>query len=213
MKVSRVAITNPLVYDQGEKLLPEEFIAFVARIGKVKDNPERLLRYLIKHSHWSPFEHVYITFKIETSRAIAAQMLRHRSFTFQELSQRYEEVIELEPVELRKQAESNRQSSSDVISDRELYITMTTALQIAQGTYKTLIEHGVARECARMVLPLCTKTTVLMTGSVRSWIHYLSIRDDEHAQKEHREIAQEIKKQFCQEFPTISKALYNEESV
>lgn len=208
MKVSLVATTNPLVYDEGQRITPEEFVAYIARIGKIKDSPERLLKYLIKHAHWSPFEHCYLTFKIETSRAIAAQMLRHRSFTFQELSQRYEEVIELEEIELRKQADHNRQSSTEVMDDSALRIMMATALQIAQGAYKTLIDQGVARECARMVLPLCTRTTVLMTGSVRSWIHYLNIRDDEHAQKEHRLIAQEIKNIFCAEFPVISKTLY-----
>jgi thymidylate synthase (FAD) len=212
MKVQIQAITQPLIDD----VTAEEFTAYIARIGKVKDNPEKLLKYLIKHKHWSPFEHTYATFKICTSRAIGRELLRHRSFTFQELSQRYEEVLQFEDVELRRQDENNRQSSVEefdpLVEDTyglgdgmpvRASVMMDIISGIVKNFYKQLIDKGVARECARMNLPERTTTTILMTGNLRSWIHFLELRDDERAQKEAQLIAKEIKKQLLEKFPII----------
>ncbi len=202
----------------------EEHIVEVARVSSSrkdkKANPSGLLNYLIKHSHWSPFEHSYATFEIETSKAIGIQLIRHRSFTFQEFSQRYQDVNKagdglFEPIELRAQCEDNRQSSTEVI-DPEMkieggYIKASSLiaehLTRSHKLYNQLLEAGVAREQARMVLPLATTTKIHMTGSIRSWIHFLKLRDDAHAQKEIQLVAQEIKKHFVEQFPIISKAL------
>ena len=193
-----------------------DFAAYVARIGKSKDDPEKLMKYLVKHHHWSPFEHTFFTFKIRTSRAIGRELLRHRSFTFQELSQRYEAVMEFEPIELRAQAEKNRQSSEDMIDPMvddnfgvfeampvKASIMVNQVLDIVQDLYEELLKAGVARECARMILPECTMTTILMTGSLRSWIHFLAIRDEGAAQKEMQLVAKEIKNILIQEVPLI----------
>lgn len=195
-------------------------IVEIARVSSTRqdksEKPEGLLNYLIKHKHWSPFEHSYITFEIETSKAIGIQLLRHRSFTFQEFSQRYAIVTEMEPIEIRRQAEKNRQSSEEVF-DPITYDSnfkgelaswrISSFLEEAQELYNSLIGAGVAKECARMILPMTTKTTIYMTGSIRSWIHFLEIRDDTHAQKEVQLIAKEMKKIFIEELPIISKAL------
>lgn len=214
MHVELTALTKPLV----EGVSPEDFAAYIARIGKVKQNPDRLLKYLIAHAHWSPFEHTFVTFKITTSRAMGRELLRHRSFTFQELSQRYEKVLANEPVELRSQCARNRQSSTDVCNP-ELTLPGRTETVHAQECisdllnqintlYHALLEAGVARECARFILPECTQTTILMTGSVRSWIHFFAIRDHENAQREMQEIARAAKKIFIEQFPAISEAAF-----
>ena len=227
MQVEFVAATQPRIPD----LSSQEFTAYIARIGRVKSNPERLLKYLIEHAHWSPFEHTFLTFKISTSRAMGRELLRHRSFTFQELSQRYEKILSSEPVELRRQSETNRQSSTTVfdplIADR--IVNSSTAnslscdtnaeqlrpasaciadhLQATWNLYQKLIEAGVARECARAILPECTTTTILMTGSLRSWIHFFAIRDHELAQKEIQEVARAIRRIFTEQFPVIAQAI------
>jgi len=205
----------------------EEQIVYVARVSSSrkdkKAKPEGLINYLIEHSHWSPFEHATLTVEIETSKAIGIQLIRHRSFSFQEFSQRYQDVGKLtdmfEQVELRRQAEDNRQSSVEVFDPTIAFTAGVTAgeikasslvdefMQRAAQLYNELLDAGVAREQARMVLPLATKTKVYMTGSIRSWIHFLSIRDDGHAQKEIQLVAKEIKKIFKMEFPIISTAL------
>jgi len=202
----------------------EMHIVEVARVSSSrkdkKNKPEGLLSYLVRHKHWSPFEHSYATFEIETSKAIGIQLIRHRSFTFQEFSQRYQDVNHLgdifEPVELRAQCEDNRQSSTEVINPSIKYLDLDNVpasdavgayLKLGHELYNDLLDQGVARETARMVLPLATTTKIHMTGSLRSWIHFLDLRDDEHAQKEIRLIAQEIKRQFADKFPIISKAL------
>jgi thymidylate synthase (FAD) len=201
----------------------EEHIVEVARVSSSrkdkKANPSGLLNYLIKHSHWSPFEHAFATFEIETSKAIGIQLIRHRSFTFQEFSQRYQDVNKVgsmfEPIELRSQCEDNRQSSTEVINPdikveggyMKASDMVDEYLNKAHDLYDQLLEAGVARETARMVLPLATQTKIHMTGSVRSWIHFLQLRDDAHAQKEIQLVAQEIKKHFVEQFPVISKAL------
>lgn len=208
----------------------EQTIVEIARVSSSREDksakPEGLLNYLIKNFHWSPFEHGHITFEIETSKAIGIQLIRHRSFTFQEFSQRYQDVNKIgdtitQPIELRRQSENNRQSSSEVF-DPEMpnpmgfrYLMPNTVkkqweedlLPRILAFYNTMLEVGVAREQARMVLPMCTTTRIYMTGTIRSWIHFLAIRDDEHAQKEIRLIAQDIKKLMVAELPIISKAL------
>lgn len=200
-------------------------IVEIARVSSSRadktEKPAGLINYLIKNKHWSPFEHSYITFEIETSKAIGIQLLRHVSFRFQEFSQRYAVVEGIEPIEFRMQAEKNRQSSTDFVFSINADGTITTvnsdwdnfaarvniALNIIQELYKEGIEKGIAKECMRMILPMATKTTIYMTGSVRSWIHCLEIRDDAHAQKEVQLIAKEMKKWFVKELPIVSEAL------
>ena len=201
----------------------EDHIVEVARVSSSrkdkKDKPAGLLRYLVQHKHWSPFEHGHATFEIETSKAIGIQLIRHRSFAFQEFSQRYQDVNHLgdifESIELRAQCEDNRQSSTEIINPQlpveggSLYASdsISTFLNSAHKLYNQLLEAGVAREQARMVLPLATTTKIHMTGSIRSWIHFLELRDDDHAQKEIQTVAKEIKRIFISEFPIISKGL------
>ena len=205
----------------------EEHIVQIARVSSSrkdkKSNAAGLLAYLVRHKHWSPFEHSHATFEIETSKAIGIQLIRHRSFSFQEFSQRYQDVNQIgsifEPIELRAQCEDNRQSSTEVI-DPDLYrevgypampIKASQAInnhfRNAHDLYNDLLKAGVAREQARMVLPLTTTTKIQMTGSIRSWIHFLELRDDSHAQKEIQLIAKEIKKALVVELPIVSKAL------
>ena len=203
MKVALISVTPKA----------EENIVYIARVSSKREDkkskPEGLLNYLIKHKHWSPFEHSHLSVEIETSKAIGIQLIRHRSFTFQEFSQRYQDVRKLdemfEQVELRKQCDNNRQSSTQIMNEFDGEVKKV--LLESKRVYKELLDNGVARETARMVLPLCTKTKIHMTGSVRSWIHFLELRDDTHAQKEIRLIAKEIKRIFIEEFPTISKSL------
>ena len=193
----------------------ERHIVEVARVSSSrenkKENYESLIKYLIVHKHWSPFEHSYLTFEIETSKAIAIQLLRHRSFTFQEFSQRYQDVNQLgdmfEPVELRYQAVNNRQSSTEPVENSVLDGKVKMVLAACEQLYNNLIECGVSRETARMILPMTTKTKLHMTGSVRSWIHFLDIRDDEHAQLEIQLVAKVIKAIFSEKLPVVSKAL------
>lgn len=209
MNVRIISITQPLI---DGITTAEELIVHNARVS----NPDnqlntltgpKLLAYCIKHGHWSVFEQADMTVEIKTSRAIAAQILRHRSFSFQEFSQRYADAPGIEPVELRKQAESNRQSSTEVIYDEETLGLVYKARKTCEFAYQQLLEAGVARECARMILPLATSTTLYMKGSVRSWIHYLSVRCDRHTQKEHRLIAEEIRGIFGELFPVTAAAL------
>ena len=161
----------------------EKNMAFVARVSnpnnQTNENFSGLLAYCIKHQHWSVFEQAHMTLEIETTRAIAAQILRHRSFTFQEFSQRYaksNELGEIQLPELRRQDVKNRQNSIDDLDEKvvdKLNRQMITLFSSAESLYKQMIEEGVAKECARMVLPLCTPTRIYMTGSVRSWIYYI----------------------------------------
>ena len=195
----------------------EKTMAHIARVSNPnnQDNPNYagLLKYCIKHNHWSVFEQSSMTLEIETTRAIAAQILRHRSFTFQEFSQRYAESHELGSIELpdlRRQDKKNRQNSIDDLDpfvQQKLEAQMITLFSSAQSLYNQMIEEGVAKECARMVLPLCTRTRIYMTGSVRSWIHYIELRSANGTQKEHMDIANECKSLFIETFPTIAEAL------
>jgi thymidylate synthase (FAD) len=195
----------------------EQTMAHIARVSNPnnQDNPNYagLLRYCIKHNHWSVFEQSSMTLEIETTRAIAAQILRHRSFTFQEFSQRYAQSNELGKIELpdlRRQDTKNRQNSIDDVDPfvkQKLEAQMITLFSSAQSLYNQMIEEGIAKECARMVLPLCTPTRIYMTGSARSWIHYIELRSANGTQKEHMDIANACKSIFIDTFPTIAEAL------
>jgi len=196
----------------------EKTMAFIARVSNPanqdNENYAKLLAYCIKHNHWSVFEQSSMTLEIETNRGIAAQILRHRSFTFQEFSQRYADTNLLTgdiPVpELRKQDTKNRQNSTD---DLEGYLKLILQTEIqehfirANNLYKRLLEQGVAKECARFVLPLATPTRLYMTGSCRSWIHYINLRSANGTQKEHMDIAEQCKQVFKEQFPTVAEAL------
>ena len=195
----------------------EKTMAYIARVSnpanQENDNFSGLLKYCIQHEHWSVFEQSSMTLEIETTRAIAAQILRHRSFTFQEFSQRYaksNELGKIELPELRRQDKKNRQNSIDDLDpfiQQKLESQMITLFSSCQSLYNQMIEEGVAKECARMVLPLCTPTRIYMTGSCRSWIHYINLRSSHGTQKEHMDIANECRKVFIDQFPVVSEAL------
>ena len=196
----------------------EETMGYVARVStpKNQDNPKvaGLLGYCIKHGHWSVFEQAHLTLEIETTRGLAAQILRHRSFTYQEFSQRYADssmLAEKIPIpELRRQDVKNRQNSIDdldrfVVQDFELEIERL--FQSSMDLYKKMLDVGVAKECARFVLPLATPTKLYMTGSVRSWIHYINLRSAHGTQKEHMQIAENCRAIFNEQFPIVAEAL------
>jgi thymidylate synthase (FAD) len=195
----------------------EKTMAYIARVSnpanQENENYSGLLKYCIKHNHWSVFEQSSMTVEIETTRAIAAQILRHRSFTYQEFSQRYADAKLLETIELpelRRQDTKNRQNSIDDLDPKvveTLNKQMITLFSSAYSLYNQMLEDGVAKECARMVLPLCTPTRLYMTGSCRSWIHYINLRSANGTQKEHMIIAQAIKEIFIEQFPAVSDAL------
>ena len=196
----------------------EKTMAHIARVSNPnnQDNPNYsgLLRYCIKHNHWSVFEQSTMTLEIDTTRAIAAQILRHRSFTFQEFSQRYADSSLLSnkiPLpELRRQDDKNRQNSIDDLDPFEvqkLEMQMKTLFDSSMALYQQMLGRGVAKECARMVLPLCTPTKIYMTGSCRSWIHYINLRSAHGTQKEHMDIANACRKVFIEQFPEVSEAL------
>lgn len=213
MNVRLVAITKGVSDLDGK--MAEDIISYVARVSNPSnqnnfETAPKLLNYLIKHKHWSPFEHVYMTLEIETSRGIAAQILRHRSFVFQEFSQRYAEVTEFELNEPRRQDAKNRQNSIDDLSPEDQDWFLNAAIGVhttAEALYKEALRRGIAKECARFLLPLSTKTTLYMTGNARSWIHYVDLRSDNGTQLEHMEIAKAVRKIFSQEFPATAKAV------
>ena len=196
----------------------EKHIAYCARVSNPSnqgnDSFEGLLKYCIKHKHWSIFEQSFMTLEIETSRAIAAQVLRHRSFTFQEFSQRYADSSLLSDKivlpELRRQDVKNRQNSTDDLDpfvQQNLELQMQTLFDSSMALYQQMLERGVAKECARMVLPLAVGTRLYMSGSLRSWMHYIDLRSSNGTQKEHMIIAEGCKKIFCEQFPIIGTAL------
>tara|TARA_R100000278_G_scaffold30114_1_gene27838 strand:+ start:148 stop:777 length:630 start_codon:yes stop_codon:yes gene_type:complete len=194
----------------------EQLIAYMARVSNPanQDNPnsERLIRYLIKHKHWSPFEMVNMCVQIETTRSVAAQILRHRSFSFQEFSQRYAQVAEpaLIPA-LRRQDTKNRQNSIDnldPVTVDEFNIKMNSLFELSENLYNEMLMAGVAKECARDVLPLSTPTKMYMNGTLRSWLHYCDLRCANGTQYEHRLIANQVKGIIEQEFPTIYAAMF-----
>ena len=211
MNVSLISITQPFLSDLKN---PEDIIAYCARVSNPNNqlNTEtapKLLKFLVKHKHWSPFEMVDMTLEIKTSRAIAAQILRHRSFSFQEFSQRYSQAQVLEKLQLRQQAAKNRQSSTDEYQNSTLQAKVREHVAKGISLYNNLIEDGVAKESARMILPLTVETTMYMKGNIRSWAHYIDLRTEENTQKEHREIAEACKEIFKQNLPTVSEALWN----
>lgn len=191
----------------------EELIAYCARVSSPnQENPEieKLLRYCVTHKHWSIFEQASATFEITTSRAISAQILRHRSFKFQEFSQRYAEAQEFVEYEARRQDTKNRQNSIDDIDEetqRSWLYRQQRNWDRAIAEYRWALNAGIAKECARMVLPMQTMTRLYMTGDIRSWLHYLDVRCSEDTQLEHREIALQIKDTLKEELPTIAQAL------
>ena len=195
----------------------EKTMAYIARVSNPNNQDNEkfagLLKYCINHNHWSVFEQSSMTLEIETTRAIAAQILRHRSFTFQEFSQRYADSTKLGEIpipDLRKQDLKNRQNSTDDLDSfvkQKLELQMNTLFSSATALYQQMLEEGVAKECARMVLPLCTPTRIYMTGSCRSWIHYIELRSAHGTQKEHMDIAQACKTVFVEQFPIVSEAL------
>jgi thymidylate synthase (FAD) len=211
MKVKLVSQTQPEITN----LTGEGLIVYIARVSNPsnQNNTEtapKLIRYLIENKHWSPFEMVDLTFEVQTTRAIAAQLLRHKTANFQEYSQRYSEAISYEIPELRLQSKNNRQSSSELLTGEQAEILnelVYESIQQSFKTYRTLLAAGVAREVARDVLPLCTTTVLYVKMNVRTLIHYLEVRDDEHTQKEHRLLAKEMKAIFKENFPIISETL------
>lgn len=237
MKVRAIAITkslvDPLESGQFREMTAEELIIYEARVsnpenqGNIETSP-KLLKFLIDHQHWSPFDMVNLTVEVETSKMVAIQILRHWSIHPQEFSQRYAEVTNIEPIELRKKAGSNRQGSDGEPFDPEMSIEYgdptimyynkdgtpmrasgRVSMYINEGKklYKQLLEYGIAPECARQILPMASTTTMYLNGTVRSWIHYLQQRTSEHAQKEHKLVALEIEKIFKQYFPNVAEAL------
>jgi thymidylate synthase (FAD) len=202
----------------------EEMITRMARVSAPKnqdnmDTAPKLLRYLIKHQHWSPYEMANMCVEINTTRAISPQILRHRSFSFQEFSQRYADVSDVGSIilpHLRSQDYKNRQNSNDDLKERlggeklaHYYRRMSTILEDSKHLYQEMISEGIAKESARFVLPLAAPTRLYMNGTIRSWIHYLQLRTHESTQLEHREIAEAIKGIFCKEFPIIGEAVFS----
>jgi thymidylate synthase (FAD) len=186
-------------------------IAAIARHGELKEGVNGLIRYLVKNKHWSPLEHTYFTFKVETRRSISAQIMRHRSMTFQEWSLRYAEPLGFEEIDIRKEHPTNRQSSTDSFAPTIGYIPASDLiynhLENTEMLYNDLIEAGVAKECARDILPLCTKTTIHITGNLRSMLAFINIRNDHHAQKEVRDISTAMGEELEKEVPEIFNRL------
>ena len=196
----------------------EQTMAYVARVSNPnnQENPNyaKLLGYCIKHNHWSVFEQAFMTLEIETTRGLAAQVLRHRSFTYQEFSQRYADSSLLSQTiplpELRSQDTKNRQNSIDDVDPfkkQKYEMKMQQLFTRSMDLYREMLDEGIAKECARFVLPLATPTRMYMSGSVRSWIHYITLRSANGTQKEHMDIAEACKKIFVEQFPTCAAAL------
>ena len=196
----------------------EKHMAYVARVSNPKNQDNEkfagLLKYCIEHGHWSVFEQAYMTVEINTTRGLAAQILRHRSFTYQEFSQRYADanlLSEKIPLpKLRRQDKKNRQNSTDDVDEwvvQKYDILMEEHFKNSMDLYNKMLEDGIAKECARFVLPLSTPTRIYMTGSCRSWIHYINLRSAHGTQKEHMDVAQGVRQVFGEQFPTVAEAL------
>ena len=194
----------------------EQLVAYMARVSNPanQDNPNsaKLIRYLIKHKHWSPFEMVNMCVQIKTTRSIAAQILRHRSFSFQEFSQRYAQVQE-RPItpNIRRQDTENRQNSIDDMNEftvQDFQLRANQLYDMANFLYKDMLAAGVAKECARDILPLASPTTMYMNGSIRSWLHYCDLRCDNGTQYEHKLIADQVKSLIKQQLPGIFQAMW-----
>ena len=196
----------------------EKHMAYVARVSNPKNQDNEkfagLLKYCIEHGHWSVFEQAYMTVEINTTRGLAAQILRHRSFTYQEFSQRYADanlLSEKIPLpKLRRQDKKNRQNSTDDVDEwvvQKYDILMEEHFRNSMDLYNKMLEDGIAKECARFVLPLSTPTRIYMTGSCRSWVHYINLRSAHGTQKEHMDVAEGVRQVFREQFPTVSEAL------
>lgn len=209
MNVKLISITKPVINANAE-----DVIVYCARVSNPEnqtnfDSGEKLIKYLIKHKHWSPFEMVNMCVEVETSNSIAKQILRHKSLSFQEFSQRYNSMTGLEPIEFRLQGATNRQGGEEIAKlEKYTEYKVETLLKKSIQLYNELISQGVARECARFVLPLTTKTRMYINGNLRSWIHYLEARLDSHTQKEHRLIAEDIAKLFKENFPITYNSIF-----
>jgi thymidylate synthase (FAD) len=213
MQVRLISVTNPFIEIDNHQLTPEGLIAYCARVSSPhQETPdyEKLLAYCIEKKHWSVFEMVDMTVEITTSRAISPQILRHRSFCFQEFSQRYAKVQAVEKYQPRRQDVKNRQNSLDDLDDATVAWfdqAQESIAKLGMEQYEEALERGIAKECARVLLPLGTQTRLYMKGSVRSWIHYLEVRTDPATQKEHRDIAEAVQAIFTEQFPVTSQAL------
>ena len=196
----------------------EKMMAYIARVSnpsnQQNENYSGLLKYCIKHNHWSVFEQSSMTLEIETTRGLAAQILRHRSFTFQEFSQRYADTklldTEIPVPDLRSQDLKNRQNSNDDIPQEkkeEYQALIARHFEDSMNLYNSLLSEGVAKECARFVLPLATPTRLYMTGSCRSWIHYINLRSAHGTQREHMDVVEKARSIFTEQFPSVSEAL------
>lgn len=208
MKVEIVAKTVGL--GKYQNLNSEEIISAIARHGVIKEDNGKLVKYLMDNKHWSPLDMINFVFEIETSRAIGRQILRHKSMSFQEHSQRYSNRVIFEEINLRKEHPTNRQSSIDNFDSyvsNEMSNKINDLLESIDEIYKYLLDRGVAKECARMVLPECTTTTISINGSLRSWLSFLNVRCEEHSQKEVRQIAEEIGNILEKEMPNIFKQI------
>ena len=194
----------------------EELIAYMARVSNPnnQDNPSYtgLIRYLIKHRHWSPFEMVNMCVEIETTRSVAAQILRHRSFSFQEFSQRYSKTEKSKVIDIRRQDTKNRQNSIDDIDQftkQDFQIKQQQLVDLSYHLYEEMLAAGVAKECARDVLPLSTPTKLYMNGTLRSWLHYCDLRCANGTQLEHKMVAEAVKALITEHFPLVSEAMWS----
>ena len=196
----------------------EKMMAYIARVSNPANQQNEkysgLLKYCIKHNHWSVFEQSSMTLEIETTRGLAAQILRHRSFTYQEFSQRYADTKLLDDTiplpQLRKQDTKNRQNSTDDLDEflvQDFQLEMTKLFESSMNLYNRMLDSGVAKECARFVLPLATPTRLYMTGSCRSWVHYINLRSAHGTQKEHMDVVERARSIFVEQFPSVSEAL------
>ena len=197
----------------------EQLVAKMARVSNPanQDNPDStgLIRYLIKHKHWSPFEMVNMCVQIDTTRSIASQILRHRSFAFQEFSQRYAKVDKnISPPNIRRQDTKNRQNSIDDINEftiQEFQLKANQLFDMSRHLYEEMLSVGIAKECARDVLPLCSPTTMYMNGTIRSFLHYCDLRCGNGTQYEHKLIADQVKALIKQQLPGIYRAMWYHE--
>ena len=213
MKVELVSKTEGI--GKYKNLSSEEIVSAIARHGIIKEDNGKLVRYLMSNAHWSPLDMINFTFEVETSRAIGRQILRHASIKFQEHSQRYSDKVVFEPIELRKEHPTNRQSSTEIfnpiIKNNSSYIQndetandlIVQTLDYLEEIYSSLIQAGIAKECARMILPECTQSTLSANGTLRSWLSFLNVRLDHHAQKECQDIAKLIGNQLQKEMPNV----------
>ena len=219
MKVELISITKPVKPGLSD-LTPQQLIIYIARVSNPSNQLNmltgpKLLRYCVDHGHWSIFEQVEFTVEITTSRAIAAQILRHRSASFQEYSQRYAEVQAFEDIELRYQGINNKQGSQEVCSEDDIgdmQYDIKCAIDQCNTIYQNLLKRGVSRETARFILPLNTTTVLYMKNNVRNWLAYLNQRLHKDCQKEHRLIAEQIRDIFIEQFPEISECFDNFEN-